>query len=136
MKITKSQFQHLLKNNDSRREQGPRSSSYFCDVEINNNGSTRHYLGVLHGNIMSEGRTHRGPSDIAPARKRRRRANEGQGVAIMGALTAVYEPRHLGWDVTIAPESFLLPCKCYAPVIRSCLYPPSLTVSHLSLIHI
>ena len=94
LKITKSQFQHLLKKNpDSRRQQGPRSS-YVCDVEINNNGCTRHYLGVLRVDLiaMIEGRMHRGSFDIAPARKRsrrQRRADEGQRVAMMGALTAV-----------------------------------------------
>jgi len=41
---------------------------------------------------MSEGMTHRGSSDLAPApkrKRRKRRPDEGQLVAMMGALTAV-----------------------------------------------
>lgn len=42
-------------------------------------------------NAMSEGGMHRGSSDLAQARKRRRqkrRADDGQRVAMVGALTA------------------------------------------------
>ena len=88
------EFHDSREKNDIRREQRPRSS-YFCDVEINNKKAapgTTYRSTAWRSNDMSEGRTHRGSSDLGPARKRGRRqrwADEGKRVAMMGALIAV-----------------------------------------------
>ena len=116
-------------------------SSYFCDVGINNNDLPRHYLGVLRGDASrrSEGRTHRGSSDIALARKRRRRqrqADEGLSQPLRWSRQeqVLRTPRTFElpytsqgvWGGTIAPESFLFSCICCASVNSSYSSPLSL----------